>query len=84
MRGDKTLAELAEQFDVHPHQIPQGKTQFLERAAEVFGERAPAAGEQVDLKALHVKIGQLTLENDFSEGALSQAGFPQSDDRPAS
>ena len=40
VKGDKTLAELAQQFDVHPNQITDWKTQLLERSAVVFGEKA--------------------------------------------
>ena len=74
VKGDKTLAELAEQFDVHPNQITQWKTQLLEDVTVVFGE-ARAEQASVDLKALHAKIGELTLENDFLEGALTKAGL---------
>ena len=42
IRGEKTLAELAEQFDVHPNQITQWRTQLLEGASGVFGAGAPA------------------------------------------
>ena len=75
IKGDKTLAELAEQFDVHPNQITQWKTQLQEGAGAVFGESRAGASTPVDLKALHAKIGELTLENDFLEGALSKAGL---------
>ena len=73
MKGEKTLAELAQQFDIHPNQITDWKTQLLERAARVFDGPKPEAAS--DLKVLHAKIGQLTLENDFLEGALTKAGM---------
>jgi len=76
VKGDRTLAELAQQFDVHPNQITEWKRQLQERAADVFGSAGTAASEPpVDLKVLHAKIGQLTLENDFLEGALTKAGW---------
>jgi hypothetical protein len=53
------------QFDVHPNQIPDWKTQLLERASSVFGEKARSDTPDVDIKTPHAKIGQLTLENDF-------------------
>ena len=74
VKGDKTLAELAEQFSVHPTQITEWKQQLLARAADVFGgTKSPS--EAPDLKTLHAKIGQLTLENDCLEGALTKAGL---------
>jgi len=76
LKGEKTLSELAQIFDVHPNQITTWKAQLLDSAAGVFGNGSPGAGAApVDLKALHAKIGELTLENDFLEGALSKAGL---------
>ena len=63
--GDQTLAEVASKFDVHPNQITQWKTQLLERAADVFSDGRGPAKPPVDMKALHAKIGELALENDF-------------------
>jgi transposase len=77
LRGDKTLADLAQQFDVHANQITQWKAQLQEGAAGVFGPeaRSDAATPPIDLKSLHAKIGELALENDFLSGALSKAGL---------
>ncbi len=73
VRGEKTLAELAQQHDVHPNQITEWKNRLIERAAGVFGAES-ASEPAIDLKELHAKIGQLTLENDFLESALTKAG----------
>jgi transposase len=76
IRGEKTLAELAEQFDVHANQITSWRAQLLEGAAEVFGGDSKAeAPPQIDVKELHAKIGELTLTNDFLAGALTKAGL---------
>jgi transposase len=77
IKGDRTLAQLAEQFDVHPNQITSWKSQLEGGAADVFGHGGGngAAQPAVDVKSLHAKIGELTLENDFLEGALSKAGL---------
>jgi transposase-like protein len=75
LKGDKTLAELAEQFEVHVNQITQWKSQLQERASDVFAtaaERSESSGP--DVKELHAKIGQLAMENDFLVAALGRVG----------
>jgi transposase len=75
IKGEKTLAELAQQFDVHPNQITQWRSQLLEGAAGVFGSEAKSESNAptIDVKTLHAKIGELALENDFLSGALGKA-----------
>ena len=74
IRGDKTLAELAQQFDVHPNQITTWKTQLQEHAKDSF-ETAAERSEKVtgpSVKDMQAKIGELTLENDFLAVALGR------------
>ncbi len=75
VKGDRTVAEIAQRHDVHPNQVTEWRRQLLERAVDVFGGASAPAQPPVDLKVLHAKIGQLTLENDFLEGALTKAGL---------
>ena len=75
LKGEKTLAELAQQYEVHASQITAWKAQLLAGAEGVFGGNPSDAAPAVDLKVLHAKIGELALENDFLSGALSKAGL---------
>ena len=77
VKGEKTLAELAQLYDVHSNQITTWRTQLLEGAAGVFGADnvTTAAEPAIDVKTLHAKIGELTLVNDFLAGALGKAGL---------
>ena len=64
VKGDRTIA-LAEHFDVHPNQITALKAQLEGGASDVFGPgSAASAAPAIDVKSLHAKIGELTLEND--------------------
>ncbi|WP_457814343.1 IS3 family transposase (plasmid) [Sinorhizobium meliloti] len=77
IRGEQTLVELSQQFDVHANQIKQWKDQLLEGATGVFGDEAKTepTAPTVDVKTLHAKIGELTLENDFFVRCARQGGI---------
>jgi transposase-like protein len=73
LKGDQTIVELAERYQVHPNQITDWKKQLLAHAEEVFSkDRQPDQGP--DIKNLHAKIGQLSMENDFLASALGRIG----------
>ena len=82
IRGDKTLAELAQQHQVHPTQITAWKQQLLEHAAELFGNgQSHAQDAEQRVRELHAKIGELTMERDFcpARSGASQARAPSAD-----
>ena len=75
LRGEKTLAQLAEQFEVHANQISQWRQQAIENMAGVFGKEQGSGTPDHEVKELHAKIGELLVEKDFLQGALSKAGL---------
>ena len=71
LKGEQTLAQLAAQHDVHPNQITSWKSQLLENAATIFGAGlGGAAADRDQIRELHAKIGELTVERDFLDRAL--------------
>ena len=75
VRGDRTLAELAEHFDVHPNQIQDWKKKLVAHAETLFGNGGSSAGaENAERKTqkLHAMIGRLTMEKDFFSNALGR------------
>ena len=73
VKAEKSLAELAAQFDVHANVIKAWWDQLLEGAAGVFGDGKPDTSPPVDVEKLHAKVGELTLTNDLLAGALTKA-----------
>jgi transposase-like protein len=74
MKGEHTLVELSERFEVHPNQITEWKKLLMDRASEIFNKGKPS--REPDIKELHAKIGQLAMENDFLAVALGRIGDP--------
>lgn len=73
LKGEQTLVELSQRYQVHPNQITEWKKQLLEHAPDIFSKDRKA--DQVpNVKELHAKIGQLSMENDFLAGALGRFG----------
>src|SRR5258706_15077272 len=76
IKGDRTIAQLAEHFDVHPNQITAWKSQLEGNASEILGPGGgPTAAPAVDVKSMNAKIGELTLGKDFLEGELNKGGL---------
>ena len=75
IKGEETIIELAERFQVHPNQITEWKKQLMERAEEVFAKDKKTTGG-ASVKELHAKIGQLAMENDFLSSALGRIAEP--------
>ena len=77
IRGEQTISELSHTYDLHPNQITKWRDDLLKGANIIFesGSKACDAAPVIDVKSLHAKIGELTLENDFLETALTKAGL---------
>jgi len=74
IRGEKTIAEIAAHHEVHPTQVTSWKNEVLEKLVGIFGGENSSRDEKERIRELHAKIGELTVERDFLEGALGK--FP--------
>jgi len=73
VKGEKTLAQLAEQFEVHPNQIQTWRRQLLDGAEDIFDKGLTRQKDQDgQIKELHAKIGELAMEKDFLSKALGR------------
>ena len=74
LRGDRTIQEIAARHKVHPNQVSTWKRQAMDGLGEVFSNGAEGArGEhEAEVRNLHAKIGELTVERDFLARGLKR------------
>ena len=74
IKGERTISELGTRYGLHPNMITNWKRQAVENLAETFSTKAERARTDDDpqIKELHAKIGQLTVERDFLAKAFSR------------
>jgi len=74
LRGDRTIQDLAAHYEVHPNQISQWKRQAVDGLDGVFDSKPGKRQRDTEgeIKELHAKIGQLTVEKDFLERGLKR------------
>jgi len=73
LKGDKTMSELAGEFEVHPTQVSAWRKELKDRAMEVFGVPRDKAGVDKDqlIEELYKNLGQMKVENDWLKKKLN-------------
>ena len=74
LSGAHTMSELSAKHGVHPNMISQWKRRVQENLPELFSRKASSgeASREAEIKELHAKIGQLTVEKDFLSKAFDR------------
>ncbi len=74
LRGDKTVQEIAARHKVHPNQLSAWKRQAIDGLSEVFSNGVDRAhrDHESEVRDLHAKIGELTVERDFLARGLKR------------
>jgi transposase len=74
IRGEQSLQELASRYELHPNMITNWKRQAIDNMATVFAGTAERNSnpDESQIKELHAKIGQLTVERDFLAKAFGR------------
>ena len=77
LKGIKTVAEIAREYQVHPNQVSQWKSEVVQRLPEVFehGPTAQAQEQVQEIERLERKVGQLTMELDWLKKKSRQLGL---------
>lgn len=74
IKGEQTISELGSRYGLHPNMITNWKRLALENMAELFSSKAERfrTTDDTQIKDLHAKIGQLTVERDFLAKAFGR------------
>jgi transposase-like protein len=75
LKERKTLAELSEQYEIHPNQIQKWKQEFLSRSPEIFETKPPEKDFESERNKLYAKIGELEMEKEWLKKISGQAGL---------
>ena len=75
VKGQLTLSQLAEKFEVHQIMISRWKTEFLDNMSAAFEREAEVSSKQPDVEKLYAQIGQLKVENDFLKKSCEKLGI---------